>query len=333
MKLISIILSVIVLTFNSCGSAKNKANDNKRMEFTITKIQNEKDGQTLFLKDDKNREFTTVISIPNGNFIKVETGNHISLIAREILERHPAIIISEDIKVLDNNNPFTPKYEKTEEEIYWINARKTQANGMVGNIIDCLQFQQEKTLNKNGEWKVICDQIKHFNYVEGNYYQIKVAKKWLKDHKFLADRSPYDLELIEVISKEKDPTYVSSINISTNKTTYKLGEAIELSMQIKNTSEKPYRFLPWGTPLENRFTRECLQILYNGQKVPYSGIIVKRVAPTEKDYITLKKGEIYNGKVNVLNGYKLTKKGTYTIQFEEKYDGMPASNVVMITIV
>lgn len=250
MKTFSIILSVIILAFNSCGSQKDKTKtiDNSgRMEFTITKIQNEKDGQTLFLKDDKGGQFTTVISIPNGNYVEVEKGNRISLVAKEILEMHPAIIISEDIKVLDNDNPFKAEYEKTEEEIYWVNARTTQANDMGGNPIECLQIQKGKTLDKNGEWETICDQIKHFNYIEGKYYQIKVAKKWLKDHKFLADRSPYDLELITVISKEKDPTYVSpiEINIATDKSTYKIGEPIELSMKIKNTSEKPYKFLPW----------------------------------------------------------------------------------------
>lgn len=87
-----------------------------------------------------------------------------------------------------------------------------------------------------------------------------------------------------------------------------------------------------GTPLENRFTRGCIQVMYNGEKVPYSGIMVKRMAPTEKDYVTLKKDDTYSGKVNLLEGYKLTKKGTYTIQFEETYDGMSASNTITITV-
>lgn len=230
MKIFSIILSVIVLTFNSCGSTKSnkKSIDNsERMEFTITKIQNEKDGQTLFLKDDKGGQFTTVISIPNGNYVEVEKGNRISLVAKEILEMHPAIIISKDIKVL---------------------KARTQ------------------------------------------------------------------------------------ISISTNKSTYKVGEPIELSMEIKNTSEKSYKFLPWGTPLENRFTRGCLQVNHNNEKVPYSGIMVKRMAPTDADYITLKKDETHSGKLNLLEGYKLTKKGKYTIQFEETYSGMSSSNTITITV-
>lgn len=231
MKILKLILLSMVFFLNSCGSNKTKSQTSnaERMEFTITKIQNEKDGQTLFLKDEKGVEFTTVISIPNGNFVEVEKGNRISLVAKEILEMHPAIIVSEDIKVIT---------------------------------------------------KKIATQTK----------------------------------------------------IITNKSIYKIDEPIELSMEIKNTADTPFTFLPWGTPLENSFTRGCLQVIHNNEKVPYTGIMVKRVAPADKDYITLKKDETYSGKVNVLEGYKLTKKGKYSIQFEETYNGMPASNIITITI-
>lgn len=228
MKIVTIILLIIALAFNSCASTKNKAtNNNKRMEFTITKIQNEKDGQTLFLEDDKGGKFTTVISIPNGNFVDVKTGNRISLVAKEILEMHPAIIISEDIKVLKGKLTTT---------------------------------------------------------------------------------------------------------ISTDKKLYKVGEPIELSMELKNLDKNPYRFLPWATPLENRFTGGCLNVFYNDNLVSYSGIMIKRIAPIEKDYVKLKQNEVYSGKVNLLDGYKLIEKGTYSIQFKKNFKGLPTSNVVMITI-
>ncbi|PIE78288.1 MAG: hypothetical protein CSA15_08575 [Candidatus Delongbacteria bacterium] len=331
MKTLTGILTILItFTIYSCQTTKNKTtNDKNRMKFIVSKIQNEIDGQTVFLKDDKGRNYTTIISIPNGNYIDLKVGNRISLIAKEIIGSAPAQIISEDIKVLNKI-----EYEKTEEKVFWVNSRKTKGNGMWGQPMECLQIQKDKRLNKNGEWETLCDEIEYFHYLEGMYYQVKVLKKWLKNHENLMDRTPYDLELIIVLSKEKDPTYINPIKtkITTNKNTYKVGESIELSMEIKNTGKKSYTFLPWGTPIENTFTDDCLKITYNNKTINYSGIIVKRVPPTEKDYVTLKTGETAKGKVNLFEGYKLTEKGLYTIQFKETYKGIPNSNNIKIEI-
>ena len=240
MKRITRILIILaLLTIYSCNTTpKNKTNSSNRLEFTVSKIQNEKDGQTVFLKDDKNVVYTTIISPANDNFVDLEVGNRISLIAKKIMENDPAQIISTDIKVLNQ------------------------------------------------------------------------------------------------ISESKDTAYISPIKtkISTNKNIYKIGESIELSMEVKNTGEKPYTFLPWGTPVENRFTRRCLKITHNNKTIDYSGITVKRVPPTEKDYITLKTAKTAIGKVNLLKGYKLTEKGVYSIQFEETYKGLPISNIIKVEI-
>lgn len=225
------ILSIVLLAvlFTSCSSAKkkNELNNSSRSEYTITDIRNEKDGQTLFLSDDKGGKFTTVISIPNGNYVDVEKGDRISLVAKEILEMHPAIIISEHIKVLNS---------------------------------------------------------------------------------------------------------VSS-HLNTNKNSFNINEPIELTMTLTNAGESSYRFLPWGTPIEKRFTGDCLTVTHSdGTAVNYTGIMVKRMAPTDKDYITLATGDSASGTVNLLDGYKLDKKGTYTIQFKETYQGLPASNTINVTI-
>lgn len=72
----------------------------KSSEFLITKIQNEKDEQTLFLENDKGEIFTSIISIPNGNFIEVKEGNRISLEIKEIINMKPPAIVSKNIRVV-----------------------------------------------------------------------------------------------------------------------------------------------------------------------------------------------------------------------------------------
>ena len=120
--------------------------------------------------------------------------------------------------------------------------------------------------------------------------------------------------------------------ISTNKSLYRNDEAIELSLEVKNTGNKPYIFLPWGTPIENKFTGACLKVTHDNKNIDYTGIMVKRVSPTEKDYITLEAGEIAFGTVKLLDGYRFDENGVYTIQFEERYNGLPESNTIKIEI-
>lgn len=120
--------------------------------------------------------------------------------------------------------------------------------------------------------------------------------------------------------------------ITTDKSIYTVDEPIELSMEVKNNSEKSHTFLPWKTPIENTFSGEFLNIIYNNKTIDYSGRMVKRKPPTEKDYITLKPFETAKGKVNLLNGYKLSKKGVYTIEFIGNHTDLPRSNSIKIEI-
>jgi len=135
-------------------------------------------------------------------------------------------------------------------------------------------------------------------------------------------------------SEPEDTTLISSVEttISTDKNVYTIDEPIELSLEVKNTGDQPYTFLPWGTPIENKFTGSCLIVTHNNGTLEYSGIMVKRVPPTEKDHITLETGEKVVGKVNILKGYKLKEKGVYTIQFEETYNGLPESNTIKVEL-
>lgn len=232
MKKIIAFLSLSALLITACNAPKNNnSNHNEhRMEFTVSKIQNEKDGQTIFMEDDKGGRYITIISPANGNFVELNVGDKISLVAETIMESDPAQVISKDIKIIG-----------------------------------------------------------------------------------------------------KEPSFVK-IKISTDKKVYKIGEPIMLSFEIKNTGKKPYTFLPWQTPLEKRFTGDCMQVTHSGTAIQYSGIMVKRMPPTEKDYLTLQTNESASEKINLLDGYKLKEKGIYKIQFKESYQGLPASNEIEVEV-
>lgn len=234
MKYLLICCTVLLLLVMACNTSKNGAQTGDKavqMELTVSKIQDEKDGQTIFLEDDRGEKYTTIISPANGNWVELSEGDKISLVATEIMESYPAQIISKDIKVMGK----APNPMKT--------------------------------------------------------------------------------------------------TIATDKQVYKLGEAINLSLTVENIGKKTATFLPWGTPIEGRFTGDCLTVRYNdGKPLPYRGIMVKRVPPTDKDYVNLIPNETTTGSVNILDGYQLDQPGKYSIQFKETYQGLPTSNVVELEL-
>ncbi len=133
------------------------------------------------------------------------------------------------------------------------------------------------------------------------------------------------------VEENRELIHFIKTEVSTNKNTYSAGELIELSMKVTNTGDRKYTFLPWGTPIENSLTSDCLTIKHNNQTLDYIGIMVKRVPPTKKDYLTLKHNESVLGKTNILDGYSLNEKGVYTIQYK-KGKGLPESNIIKIEI-
>ncbi len=122
--------------------------------------------------------------------------------------------------------------------------------------------------------------------------------------------------------------------ISLEKEKYAINEEVKLHFEIKNGTTIEQRFCFWRTPFEKRFTGSYLEIKNEkGEKVPYTGILVKRLPPSEADYLTITPNESKTAIVNILEGYKLTKKGTYTITFlaqDEKK--LASSNSILVTI-
>lgn len=90
-------LAIALLYVVSCNTPKEPGD-----VYSITKIQNEKDGRSLFLEDANGTEYITVISIPNGNYVDVEVGDRVKLEINEVIEdMKPILIISRSVEVLD----------------------------------------------------------------------------------------------------------------------------------------------------------------------------------------------------------------------------------------
>ncbi|HBU79620.1 MAG TPA: hypothetical protein DEF18_16100 [Muricauda sp.] len=85
----------VTLFLGACETSKDSTD-----MYIITRVKAEKDGQTLFLKGKGGEVYTTVISIPNGNFIEVKEGDQVKLEVEEILDTDPPIIISKSVSLV-----------------------------------------------------------------------------------------------------------------------------------------------------------------------------------------------------------------------------------------
>jgi uncharacterized OB-fold protein len=91
------ILTFVLLCSVACNAPKETED-----VYSITGVQQEKDGKTLFLEDATGTEYSTVISIPNGNYVEVKVGDRVKLEINEVLEdMEPILIISRSVEVLD----------------------------------------------------------------------------------------------------------------------------------------------------------------------------------------------------------------------------------------
>lgn len=121
------------------------------------------------------------------------------------------------------------------------------------------------------------------------------------------------------------------VELSLTKETYLKNEAITIHMKVANISDEKDQFCDYHTPFEG--IQNNIFTIYRGKKeVEYQGKMKKRIPPTDKDYIKLKPGKSTKCSVE-LDGYDLSKKGSYTIQFTgNMISGLPGSNVVSFEI-
>nr|WP_062331521.1 M35 family metallo-endopeptidase [Herbidospora sakaeratensis] len=93
---------------------------------------------------------------------------------------------------------------------------------------------------------------------------------------------------------------------------YRLGDQILVSFEIRNTSEEPYRILTWDIPLLDS-PLNFLSVSHEGSELLYDGPMVRRVDPTEKEYISLAPGESRSAEVDISRLYAIQLPGEYTV--------------------
>ncbi|MFO0942290.1 MAG: M35 family metallopeptidase [Pirellulales bacterium] len=104
---------------------------------------------------------------------------------------------------------------------------------------------------------------------------------------------------------------------------FKSHKSVVLRVTLTNDGSDDLHVLTWNTPLDSLPT-DCLEIKLNGKRLEFDGPIVKRAAPTAKDYLLIKAGQSVTADYVVSDAYDTSKPGKYQVKIKTPImDGGP----------
>lgn len=87
-----------------------------------------------------------------------------------------------------------------------------------------------------------------------------------------------------------------------------------LTLIVQNQSKQTLRLLKRNTPLEG-WLADSLIVERDGQPVPYSGAMAKRMPPTASEYLRLKPGASHRHRAALQPAYDVSQPGSYRVQW------------------
>jgi len=93
-----------------------------------------------------------------------------------------------------------------------------------------------------------------------------------------------------------------------------------LQFKLSNSANRAVKVVSWQLP-NGALESDLFDVFRNGERVEYIGAQIKRAAPTEADYITLRAGETKVLSANIAAAYDLSRPGLYNIQYKAYLQG------------
>jgi peptidyl-Lys metalloendopeptidase len=93
-----------------------------------------------------------------------------------------------------------------------------------------------------------------------------------------------------------------------------------LQFRISNSANRAVKVLAYQLP-DGSLEADLFDVYRDGVRVEYTGAQIKRAAPVESDYITLRAGETKLLSANLASAYDLSQPGLYTIQYKAYLQG------------
>ncbi|MFC3025504.1 M35 family metallo-endopeptidase [Vibrio zhugei] len=107
-----------------------------------------------------------------------------------------------------------------------------------------------------------------------------------------------------------------SVNVTPLHASYGENSDVKVKVTITNQSSHNVKVLDWFLLKNNKLNSDAFDVSVNGQKVDYTGPIVKRPSPTDADYLAIGAGQTVTHTVDLSAYYDMTTAGTYNVQFD-----------------
>ena len=88
---------------------------------------------------------------------------------------------------------------------------------------------------------------------------------------------------------------------------------LTVKISYTNVSQSDIRFLKWGTGLDGGLGPNIIDLEFEGSSLAFAGLIVKRLPPTESDFITLAANTTLTSTVNLDLSYDINRQGQYLV--------------------
>lgn len=119
---------------------------------------------------------------------------------------------------------------------------------------------------------------------------------------------------------QKSLSNVLQVGLRSVANVVKSGDRAEVLFYLENKGTQPVSILPWNTPLEGELTADIFDINVAGMSLQYQGIMIKRLAPTESDYIKIAVGERREVVIDLADSYDMSAMGSYVVQLRSDDD-------------
>lgn len=103
-----------------------------------------------------------------------------------------------------------------------------------------------------------------------------------------------------------------------------------INSEFHNNLDTPVSFLPWNTPFDTAVNGHFFSLFdkSNGNELTYKGLILKRRAAQQSDYITVLPGATLSGSLDISENYTFCSNGKYTLSFvggfyDDKSNALP----------
>jgi len=127
--------------------------------------------------------------------------------------------------------------------------------------------------------------------------------------------SPPGYPLEEVITDCKGANELEAKMVGPKTVTWGSGKPVKLHFALINKTDQPLYVLNWYTPFEG-IPGDIFRVTWNGQVIPYMGILEGRGDPSPGSYILIGPEDAVFIELNLSEFYDLSQPGTYEIAYK-----------------